>query len=128
MTDSTPFLDTDGTAEHERVLMLRWGEYLIDRLGTVGALEALLWYGSNGYISDRVASQMTEYIADMEPEQVSETPDPSGELVTRLEDGVFAVHAGSLEFIAKIAGDDLDVELLALASPYDRIKKQSTDD
>ncbi len=129
-TNSDDYLSRVDDTEETRVLMLNWAEYLIHTAGEDGALQALMYYENIGWISDEVLQQMTEYISDMagDPDQSNDPPRPDGEILERLEDTPFELHAGSLQYIADISGDRINADVLNILSAEDRIENRRKDE
>lgn len=125
-TSSDTYLSRVDDSEETRVLMLNWAEYLTHNADEDGALQALMYYENIGWISDDVLQQMTEYISDMagDSEQPDDPPHPEGEIIERLEDTPFELHAGSLQYIAEISGDRINADVLNLLSAEDRIENR----
>lgn len=129
-SSSDEYLSRVKDGEQDRVMMLNWSEYLIHTAGEEGALRALTYYENIGWISDEVLQQMTDYVSDMAED--SDLDDdalrPDGELVDRLEGTPFELHAGSLQYIAKLADDDVSDEIRGLYSTEERINHHRSDD
>ena len=120
------YLATVDDSERTRVLLLNWAEYLVHTASVDGALRALTYYENIGWISAEVLEKMTEYVSDMAEDEDLDGDDlrPNGEIMDQLEGTPFELHAGSLQYIANLAEEDIEDEILALYTAEDRIENR----
>lgn len=92
---------------------LEWAQYLGSTFGARGALAALRYYQDLGWISESVRTRMVEHLEGLSLSELQaqrDDPPIEGALAT-LTDSPFAPHLGSLWYIARVAGDDIDTML-----------------
>lgn len=107
--------------ERTRTLLLKWSSYLVGESGDEGALRALMYYETIGWISTAVLEQMTEYVSSVTAENETTESGIGGVLSERLEDTPFELHAGSLYYIGALAGHDVEEEALSVFGTHDRV-------
>ncbi|AGB38102.1 FlaD/FlaE family flagellar protein [Natronococcus occultus] len=123
MADSTPYLETLDPSADRTDATIRWMRFLTDRFGTTGALNCLRYYEDVGWIGPRARERLVSYVRGMsrEPGEADASPTLE-ESVDSLEGTVFAAHARSLAYIARIDGESLADEALV-----GRMANQRTD-
>lgn len=118
--DAVPYLSTlDGDAA-KSVTVMEWARYLGSTFGTEGAVSALRFYDDVNWISEDVRRTMVDYVRGLSLEELSGTEDPEIELDDGLADlsgTPFECHAKSVEYIAAIAGDSIESDLVPLRLP-----------
>lgn len=119
MSTQKPYLasvDADSVRVED---VIEWMQYLGETFGAAGALSALEYYERLGWISPQSHRELVEYlrglaIDELHNRKYDEPATLSGEF-SSLSGGPFGAHARSLEYIACIAGDELQDELLPVA-------------
>lgn len=95
---------------------LDWAHYLGTTYGTGGALNALQYYDRIGWITTEVRREMIRYVQGLSLGEIhNKKYDEPGTLNGPLENlsgTSFGAHARSLQFIAEIAGVDLEGEVM----------------
>ena len=96
--------------------LVQWAKYLGTTFGTGGALGALRYYERLGWITPAVRTAVEQHLQGLSLEEShSKKYDEPGELsgpLQSLSGTAFGAHAKSLEFIATLADDDLEADLL----------------
>jgi archaellum component FlaD/FlaE len=114
-TTTRPYLDGPiGPEQMETAL--RWARYLGTTFGASGALCSLRYYERIGWIAPAARRSVERQLRGLSIEEIhSKKYDDPGHLdgpLASLSGTPFGAHARSLEFIATIAGDDLEVEVM----------------
>jgi hypothetical protein len=112
-------LDGDVT---QSVTVMEWARYLGATFGTEGAVAALRFYEDVDWISPSVRRTMVDYVRGLSLDELTGEGDGRvdlGECLDTLEDTPFEKHAKSLEYVASIAGDSLEYDLVPLRLPED---------
>ena len=128
MSASKPYLTSVGSAPWQVASVLEWAEYLGATFGASGALDSLQYYERLGWITGSVRRQMVGYLQGLSvPELHHKKYDEPATLdapLDALSGSAFGAHARSLEYIAAIAGDNLDEQLAALQVARGRVATQ----
>lgn len=97
MTDGLekPYLRSLPDAYSAEVVIFEWLEYLVGMAGFKGALEALRYYRTIGWVTDDIEDTLADYLRSFDDPNLS---DPSG---LRRSD-----HQLSLVYVAKLAAMD----------------------
>jgi archaellum component FlaD/FlaE len=118
MTDisgTRPYLEGPIDADRTETL-LQWVKYLGTTFGTGGALCALRYYERLSWVSPAARYDVEQYLQGLSSEEIhSKKYDEPGHLdgpLAGLSGTPFGAHAKSLEFIADLAGDDLEGDML----------------
>jgi len=110
----TPYLPSLGAAPEQVPEALEWARYLARTFGTSGALDALRYYESLGWISDGVRAELTRYLAGLSMDELHnkkyDEPGTPGGALSSLDGTPFGAHAESLRYVARLAGDEADLE------------------
>jgi archaellum component FlaD/FlaE len=104
-------------------MLLKWCEYLVSEAGEEGALRALMYYETIGWISTNVFEQVTEYVSSVSADETGDTG-VEGVISERLEDTPFELHAGSLYYIGGLAGHNVEEQALEVFGAHDRVAKR----
>jgi archaellum component FlaD/FlaE len=113
VSGTRPFLEgpLDGSEP-----LLQWVKYLGTTFGTAGALCALRYYEGLSWISPAVRREVEQHLQGLSLEEThSKKYDEPGHLtgpLASLSGTPFGAHAKSLEYIATLADDDLEGEML----------------
>lgn len=113
--------DLDGDVT-QSVTVMEWARYLGGTFGTEGAVAALRFYESIDWIGPAVRRTMVDYVRGLSLDELAGDGEGTvelGEGIETLEDTPFQEHARSLEFVASIAGDSLEYDLVPLRLPED---------
>lgn len=117
MTNSSttrPYLD--GPVELDRAeTLIRWARYLGRTFGTAGALAALRYYERLEWIAPAARRDVERQLRGLpmaELDGTTDDPVPLPDSLDALAGTPFAPHARSLAYVATLAGDDLEGELL----------------
>jgi archaellum component FlaD/FlaE len=112
---SRPYLREPVAHDHAGELV-QWAKYLGTTFGTGGALGALRYYERLGWITPAVRTAVEQHLQGLSLDEIhSKKYDEPGELsgpLQSLSGTAFGAHAKSLEFIATLADDDLEADLL----------------
>ncbi|MDZ7746887.1 MAG: FlaD/FlaE family flagellar protein [Halobacteriales archaeon] len=110
-----PYLD-DQIQFTQTDTLIQWAKYLGTTFGTAGALCALRYYERLNWITASVRRDVERQIEGLSLDELhSKKYDEPGMLsgpLSGLSGTPFGAHAKSLEFIARIAGDDLEADML----------------
>jgi archaellum component FlaD/FlaE len=110
-----PYLES--VEETGDVTPLRWAKYLTETFGTSGALGSLHYYERLGWITPSVTAEMVGYLRGLSVDELhNKKYDDPATLERPLESLTgtpFGAHARSLEFVAEMAGHDLEEQLFA---------------
>jgi len=110
-----PYLD-DQVQFTQTDTLIQWAKYLGTTFGTGGALCALRYYERLNWITESARRDVERQIEGLSLEELhSKKYDEPGMLsgpLSGLSGTPFGAHAKSLEFIARIAGDDLEADML----------------
>lgn len=114
-TNTRPYLD--GPVGPERVeTALRWVRYLGTTFGASGALCALNYYERIGWIAPAARRSIERQLRGLSIDEIhSKKYDDPGHIegpLAPLSGTPFGAHARSLEFVADLAGDDVEVEVM----------------
>jgi archaellum component FlaD/FlaE len=122
---SRPYLETPIDTDRTETL-IRWVKYLGTTFGTGGALNALRYYERLSWITAGARRELERQLKGLSLEEIhSKKYDEPGQLegpLSPLSGTPFGAHAKSLAFIAALAGDDLEEEMLRV-----EIAKRRTD-
>ena len=118
MTDDAverPYLE--GSVDLDRTeTLIEWARYLGRTFGTAGALAALRYYERLSWIAPEARRDVERQLRGLPLEELSPTDDGvPGSLPACLDDlagSPFAAHARSLAYVAALAGDDLEDDVL----------------
>lgn len=118
MTESAgnrPYLD-EHVAYDRSATLVRWAKYLGTTFGTAGALCALRYYERLSWITPEVRDDVERHLQGLSLEELhSKKYDEPGLLsgpLDPLSGTPFGAHARSLEFVAALADDDLEADML----------------
>lgn len=111
-----PYLDDLRSGEHRMGPVIEWARYLGTTFGTSGALNALRYYQRIDWITPEVRREMERYLQGLSIEEIhskkyDEPATLSGSL-EMLSGTAFGAHARSLRYVATIADDDLEGDML----------------
>lgn len=128
MSPQKPYLDSlDPDAAGVKVV-IDWMKYLGETFGTAGALDSLRYYERLGWISPEARDQLVGYLRGLSLDELhNKKYDEPGTLdgpLSSLSGGPFGAHARSLEYVAAIAGDDLEAEALRSSMAEQRVKPE----
>lgn len=99
---------------------MEWARYLAATFGTEGAVAALRFYEDVDWIGPSVRRTMVDYVRGLSLDELTGDDDGQvdlGDGIETLEDTPFEKHAKSLEYVASIAGDSLEYDLVPLRLP-----------
>jgi hypothetical protein len=130
---ASPHVESLGGDTAGQMTAMEWARYLAASFGTEGALDALQYYESVGWISPSVRRTMVDHVRGLPLDELEESPggtDVDAEIdldesVAPLADSPFERHAKSLEYVAAIAGDSLAGELQTIRLPETAGSRQS---
>ncbi|WP_159898749.1 FlaD/FlaE family flagellar protein [Salinirussus salinus] len=110
-----PYLD--GPVDTDRAeTLIQWAKYLGTTFGTSGALCALRYYERLGWLTPAARVEVEQQLQGLSIEEIhSKKYDEPGHLtgpLASLSGTPFGAHAKSLEFIANLAGADLEGDIL----------------
>jgi len=110
-----PYLDAPVDIDRMETLV-RWVKYLGTTFGTGGALNALRYYERLSWITPAARRDIERQLKGLSLEEIhSKKYDEPGHLngpLAPLSGTPFGAHAKSLAFIARLAGDDLEGDML----------------
>ncbi|WP_117594548.1 FlaD/FlaE family flagellar protein [Haloprofundus halophilus] len=115
-----PYLGTVPRDAAENVTAMEWARYLGREFGPTGAINALAYYRDVDWISERARRMMIRHVRGLsleELDRVSDDPVEIDSALGSLEESPFERHAKSLEYIAKMAGTDVETDLVSLRHP-----------
>lgn len=119
MVGTKPYLRQVGNDPRQATAALELVEYLGATFGASGAVDALYYYERLGWVDAEARRQLTSYLRGLSVEELHhkkyDDPATLEEPLDSLCSTPFAVHAKSLRFIARIAGDDLEERLALVA-------------
>lgn len=128
MSASKPYLTSVGSAPWQVSAVLEWAEYLGATFGASGALDCLQYYERMGWIDTSVRRRVVEYLQGLSVSELHhkkyDEPMALDPPLDAISGTPFGAHARSLEYIAAIAGDNLDEELAALQVARGRVADQ----
>jgi archaellum component FlaD/FlaE len=128
MAEST-YLETIESNPDQVELTLEWATYLGDTFGTSGGLNALQYYEQLGWISHEVREQMIRYIRGLSLDEIHNKKfDEPGTLVGPLDSlsgSPFGAHSVSLQYIAAIAGHDLEANVMLARMARQRVDSRT---
>ena len=112
---------------------MEWARYLGSAFGTEGAASALRFYEDVNWISEDVRRTMVDYVRGLSLDELTEERDVEVELdetIATLEGTPFERHAKSIQYIASIAGDSIEYDLIPLRLPENdgRVSPRSEND
>lgn len=126
MSPQKPYLETLSPADDRIEAVIEWMEYLGTTFGTSGALNALEYYERLGWITPQAREGLVDYLRGLGMDELhNKKYDEPGTLegpLSSLSGTPFGAHARSLEYVAAIAGDDLEAELLLASMAEQRAK------
>jgi archaellum component FlaD/FlaE len=126
MSPQKPYLETVDPEPGRVEAVIEWMEYLATTFGTSGALNALEYYERIGWISPQAREGLLDYLRGLGMDELhNKKYDEPGTLegpLASLSGTPFGAHARSLEYVAAIAGDDLEAELLLASMAEQRAK------
>ncbi|MEF8813725.1 MAG: FlaD/FlaE family flagellar protein [Halovenus sp.] len=121
MDTEKPYLVSLNTGSARVKDVIEWMQYLGETFGASGALSALGYYERLGWISQRVRRKLVSYLRGLAIDELHnrkyDEPKTLSGMFSSLSGGPFAAHARSLEYVAAIAGDDIEDELLTVMWP-----------
>jgi archaellum component FlaD/FlaE len=128
MSPQKPYLDgLDPDATDVRVV-IDWMQYLGETFGTAGALDSLRYYERLGWITPAARDQLVGYLRGLGLEELhNKKYDEPGTLegpLSALSGSPFGAHARSLEYVAAIAGDDLEAAVLRSSMAEQQVKPE----
>lgn len=111
-----PYLTDLREGSQQMGMVIEWARYLGTTFGTSGGLNALRYYQRIDWITPVVRREMERYLQGLSIEEIhnkkyDEPATLSGSL-DALSGTAFGAHARSLRYIATIAGDDLEGDML----------------
>lgn len=116
MTTHKPHIEPEHISNGSADTAVEWMEYLGDTFGVGGALYALQYYGRLGWISEAARRTLTSYLRGMSTVELhNKKYDEPGTLdgpLGMFSGTAFGVHAKSLAYVAHIANDDLEEQVL----------------
>lgn len=125
MTDTAPYLETLDRSTDRTDVTIEWVRYLTDRFGTTGALNCLRYYEELGWIGPRAREQLVSYVRGVSGDGDRTPPtDDLASPIDSLEGSVFAAHARSLAYVARINGESLADDVLVGRMADQRIDRQ----
>ncbi len=121
MATKKPYLASLDTGSARVEHIIEWMQYLGETFGTAGALSALEYYERLGWVSPQVRRKLVDYLRGLAIDELHDRkydePKTISGVLSSLSGGPFAAHARSLEYVATIAGDDIEDELLPVMWP-----------
>lgn len=128
MSPQKPYLDAlDPDATNVKVI-IDWMQYLGETFGTAGALDSLRYYERLGWITPEARDQLVGYLRGLSLDELhNKKYDEPGTLegpLASLSGGPFGAHARSLEYVAAIAQDDLEAEVLRSSMAERQVKTE----
>ncbi|KTG09079.1 hypothetical protein AUR64_14870 [Haloprofundus marisrubri] len=115
-----PYLGNIPRDAAENVTAMEWARYLGREFGPTGAINALAYYRDIDWISEQARRLMIRHVRGLSLEELDRVSDDGVELdgtLDSLAGSPFERHAKSLEFIAKMAGTDVESDLVSLRHP-----------
>ena len=114
-TNTRPYLD-EAIGPERIETALQWARYLGTTFGASGALCALSYYQRIGWIASPARRSVERQLRGLSIEEIhSKKYDDPGHIegpLAPLSGTPFGAHARSLEFVADLAGDDVEVEVM----------------
>lgn len=111
-----PYLTDLRAGEQRMGQVVEWARYLGTTFGTSGALNALRYYQRIDWITPEVRREMERHLRGLSFEELhSKKYDEPATLTGSLDalsGTAFGAHARSLRYVATIANDDLEGEML----------------
>lgn len=111
-----PYLEALPDDPEATSVALRWAEYLGETFGASGALSALRYYESLGWITPPVRRTVTDYLCGLPSEEIHtkkyDEPVSIDPPLDRLNGSPFGAHGRSLQYVAELADDDLEVSMM----------------
>jgi archaellum component FlaD/FlaE len=128
MDTRKPYVEPEDIDDGSANATVEWMEYLSDTFGIGGALYALRHYERLGWISGQARTTLTSYLrglstAELHNKKYDEPETVEGPLGA-FSGTAFGVHAESLTFVARIAGDDLQEQMLLTRLAKNRTEHQ----
>jgi archaellum component FlaD/FlaE len=116
MASRKPYLRPEHVGDGETNAVVEWMGYLSDTFGTGGALYALSYYERLGWVSAEARDVLTSHLrglstAELHNKKYDEPGTLDGPLAV-FSGTAFGVHAKSMVYVARIAEDDLDEQVL----------------
>jgi archaellum component FlaD/FlaE len=112
MQGRKPYLAEIGVGMRDTEVVLEWLEYLSGTFGAGGAQHVLEYYTRLGWITEDVRTELMSHLRGLSLEELNNKKyDEPGTLdgsLSSFSGTPFGVHARSLDYIAEIAGDNLD--------------------
>ncbi|MFP8956530.1 FlaD/FlaE family flagellar protein [Natrialbaceae archaeon A-CW3] len=132
MPADTPYLSSLEQSTAHTDATIKWARYLGKTFGTTGALNCLRYYEALGWISPLVREQMTSYLRGLSLGEIhNRRYDEPASLEYPLESlsgTLFGAHAQSLEYIARISGDDLEEHVMIARMAERRVERRLDED
>lgn len=123
MANTQPYLESDDVTPGNAEDIIEWARYLGQVYGTAGALSALKFYSRIGWITEPALHDVVSYLRGLSLDELHnqkyDDPETFSGTLSSLSGGAFSTHAKSLKYIADIAGDDLEDDLLPVARSTD---------
>lgn len=121
MSTQKPYLESLNTRPAQVEDILEWMQYLGETFGTAGALNALEYYDRLGWISPQAHADLVNYLRGLAIDELHnrkyDEPETLSGVFSSFSGGPFSAHVRSLEYVATIAGDELEDELLPVTRP-----------
>jgi archaellum component FlaD/FlaE len=112
MQGRKPYLAEIGVGKKDTEVVLEWLEYLSGTFGAGGAQHVLEYYSRLGWITEDVRRELMSHLRGLSLEELNNKKyDEPGTLdgsLSSFSGTPFGVHARSLDYIAEIAGDNLE--------------------
>ena len=128
MSLQQPYLETLEQSAGRTDATIQWARFLGETFGTTGALNCLRYYESLGWIRPLVREQMTSYLrglslGEMHNKRFDE-PTTLEYPLESLSGTLFSAHAQSLEYVARINGDDLEEHVMTARMAERRVDRR----
>lgn len=127
MGTAKPYLTTLDYSPDGVQATLQWVAYLGDTFGANAALNCLQYYERIGWIGPTVFRQMTTYLRGLSMEELHnkkyDEPVHVEDPFEELRGSAFSPHIRSLQYIADIAGDDLEEHVMIARLADRRIER-----
>lgn len=128
MQTDTPYLESLEQSTGRTDATIKWARYLGETFGTTGALNCLRYYQDLGWISPLVRKQMTSYLRGLSLGEIHnrryDEPATLEYPLESLSGTLFGAHAQSLEYISKIAGNDIEEHVMIARMAERRVERR----
>jgi archaellum component FlaD/FlaE len=128
MSTRKPYLEPEHIDDRSANATIEWMQYLSNTFGIGGALYAIKYYEQLGWISGQARNILIRYLrglstAELHNKKYNE-PKTVEDPLDALSGTAFGVHAKSLTFVARIAGDSLQEQMLLTQLAKSRTESQ----